>query len=146
MIFLAVACLLYRGELDMNMHVPDRIHSREISQMILRSRDHLLFLHVAGNFYKICAQAWLDRGAGASKGTPWEPLKSALRRAEQAQGDEDLFSILSIPAEEWCPFGKQPSCCFSIPKVVSQRRDIFPFPSSGRLGRMIAVLLRLPRP
>ena len=54
--------------------------------------------------------------------------------------------MLSAPAGEWCPFEKQPSYCFSAPKAAAQRRDVFPFPSSGRLGRMIAVLLWLPRP
>ena len=73
----------------MYVHIPGRIHRREVSQMSLRSRDHHLLLHAAGNLCKVCVQAWLDRGADPSKGTPWEPLKSAFRWAEEA--DEDLL-------------------------------------------------------
>ena len=92
----------------MYVHVPGRIHRREVSQRSPRSREHHLFLHAAGSLCKICVQAWLDRGADTSKGTPWEPLKSAFRWAEEAQADEDLLSMLSAPAGEWCPFEKQP--------------------------------------
>ena len=34
-----------------------------------------------------------------SCGTPCEPLKSAFRWAEEAQGDKELLSILTVPAE-----------------------------------------------
>ena len=57
-------------ELDMYVHIPGRIHRREVSQMSPRSRDHHLFLHAAGSLCKVCVQAWLDRGADTSKGTP----------------------------------------------------------------------------
>ena len=75
-------------------------YRREVSQMSPRSRDHHLLFHAAGSLWKVCAQAWLDRGADTSKGTPWEPLKSAFRWAEEAQADEDLLSMLSAPAGE----------------------------------------------
>ena len=112
-------------ELDMYVRVPGRIHRREVSQMSPRSRDHHLFLHAAGSLCKVCVQAWLGRRADTSKGTPWDPLKSAFRWAEEAQADEDLLSMLSAPAGEWCPFEKQPSYCFSVPKVAAQTRDVF---------------------
>ena len=78
-------------ELDMYAHVPGRIHRREVSQMSPRSPDHHLFLHAAGSLCKVCARAWLDRGADTSYGTLREPLKSAFTWAEEAQGDEDLL-------------------------------------------------------
>ena len=125
-------------ELDMYVHDPVRIHRKEVSQMSPRSRDHRFFLHAAGSLYKICVQAWLDRGVDISKGIPWEPLKSAFRWAEEAQADEDLLSILSAPAGEWCPFEKQPSyyCSYycSVPKMAAQRRDVFPFSEFWSFG------------
>ena len=78
-------------ELDMYVHVPGRIHRREVSQMSPRSRDHHLFLHAAGSLCKICAQAWLDRGADTSYGTPWEPHKLAFTWAEEARGRRICF-------------------------------------------------------
>ena len=101
----------------MYVHVPGRIHRREVSQTSRRSQD----------LCKVCEQAWLERGADTSEGNPWEPLKSAFRWAEEAQAEEDLLSILSAPAGEWCPFENQPSYCFSVPKVAAQRRDVFLF-------------------
>ena len=121
-------------ELDMYVHVPGRIHRREVSQMTTRSRDHHLFLHAAGSLCKVCVQAWLDRGADTSKGTPWEPMKSAFRWAEEAQADEALLSMLSVPAGEWCPFTKQPSCCFSVPEVAAQRGDVVSFSDFWSFG------------
>ena len=70
-------------------------------------------------------QIWLARGADPSKGAPWEPLKSTCREAEEAQGDEDLLSILSAPAGEWRPFEKQSSFWVSILESAVQRRDDF---------------------
>ena len=57
-------------ELDMYVHVPGRIRRREVSQMRSRARNHHLFLHAAGSLCKACVQAWLDRGADTSYGTP----------------------------------------------------------------------------
>ena len=54
-------------ELDMCVHVPGRVHRREVSQMTPRSRDHHLFLHAAGRVCKVCVQVWPDRGADTSK-------------------------------------------------------------------------------
>ena len=118
----------------MYVHVPGRIHRREVSQMSPRSRDHHLFLHAAGSPFRICVQAWLDRGADTSKSIHWEPLKSAFRWAEEAQADEDLLSMWSAPAGEWCPFEKQPSYCFWVPKVAAQRRDVFSFSEFWSFG------------
>ena len=84
-------------ELDMYVHVPGRICRREVSLMSPRARNHHLFLHAAGSLCKACVQAWVDRGADTSYGTPWEPHKSALTWAEEAQGDEGLLSMLSAP-------------------------------------------------
>ena len=86
-------------------------------------------------------QAWLDRGADTSKGTPLEPLKSVFGPRRLRRADEDLLSMLSAPAGEWCPF-KQPSYCFSVPKVAAQRRDVFSFSefwSSGADDRCAAM-------
>ena len=121
-------------ELDMSVHVPGRIHRREVSQMSLRSRDHHLFLHAAGNLYKVCVQAWLDRGADTSYGAPWEPHKSAFTWTEEAQGYEDLLSMLSAPGGERCLFDQQPSYCFSVPEVAAQRGDIVSFSDFWSLG------------
>ena len=118
----------------MYAHVPGRIHRREVSQRSPGSREHHVFLHAAGSLCKVCVQAWLHRGADTSKGTPWGPLKSAFRWAEEAQADQDLLSMLSAPAWEWCPFEKQPSYCFSVPKVAAQRRDVFSFSEFWSFG------------
>ena len=123
----------------MYAHVPGRIHRREVSQMSPRSRDHHLFLHAAGSLCKVCAQAWLDRGADTSYGTLWNPHKSALTWAEEAQGDEDLLAMLSA-------VGGNGACLISNLLIVSQFQRwrlsagmLFPFPTSGRLGQMIKV-------
>ena len=68
-----------------------------------------------------------------------------MGRGEAQAADEDLLSMLSAPAGEWCPFEKQPSFCFLVLKVAAQHRDVF-FLSSGRLVRMIVVLLWFLRP
>ena len=57
-------------ELDMYAHVPGRIRRREVCQMSPRARNHHLFLHAARSLCKACVQAWLDRGADTSYGTP----------------------------------------------------------------------------
>ena len=126
--------LSVRVELDMYVRVPGRIHRREVSQMSPRSRDHHLFLHAAGSLCKVCVQAWLDRGADTSYGTPWEPHKSAFAWAEEAQGDEDLLSMLGAP-------GGNGACSISNLLIVSQLQRwrlsagmMFPFPTSGRFG------------
>ena len=77
----------------MYVHVPGRIDRRRISKLASRSRDQL-FLRAAGNLCKVYVRAWLDRGADTSRGTPCESLTSAFRWAEEAQGDEELLSML----------------------------------------------------
>ena len=47
-------------ELEMYVHVPGRIHRREVSQMNPRSRDHHLCLHATGSLCKVCVQAWRE--------------------------------------------------------------------------------------
>ena len=42
--------------------------------------------------------------------------------------------MLSAPAGEWCPFEKQPSYCFSVPKAAAQRRDVFSFSEFWSFG------------
>ena len=53
------------------------------------SAEHHVFLHAAGSFCKVCARAWLDRGADTTSGTPREPLKSAVRWVEEAHMGAD---------------------------------------------------------
>ena len=118
----------------MYVHVPGSIHRREVSQMSPRSQDHHLFLHAAGSLCKVGIQAWLDRGAGTSYGTPWEPHKLAFVWAEGAQGDEDLLSMLSAPGKERCLFDKQPSYCFSVPEVAAQRGDVVSYADFWSFG------------
>ena len=86
------------------MHGSSRIHRREINQISPRSRDHRLFLYIAGNLSKFCVEAWLDRGIDTSYDILRESHKSIFMRIEEDQGDEDLFSILNIPGKERCLF------------------------------------------
>ena len=95
--------------------------------MSSRARSHHLFLHAAGSLCKACAQAWLDRGVDTSYSAPWEPHKSAFTWAEEAQGDEDLLSMLSAPGGERCLFAMPSSCCFSAPDVAAQRGNVVSF-------------------
>ena len=115
-------------ELDMYVHVPGRIDRRRISQLASRLRDHQLLLHAAGSLCTVCVRAWLDRGADTSGGTPCAPLKSAFRWAEEAQGDEELLSMLrasaagrsrSCSGEREGPSEKRPFSCSSVPKVFA---------------------------
>ena len=69
---LAVRLLRGGGVGHGRAHARYRIDRRCISQLTPRSRDHHLFLHAAGSLCKVCAQAWLDRGADTSRGTRCE--------------------------------------------------------------------------
>ena len=53
---------------------------------------------------------------------------------QEAQADEGLLSMLSARAGESCPFEKQPSYFFSVPKVTAQRRDVFSFSEFWSFG------------
>ena len=72
-------------------------------------------------------QAWPDRGADTSRGTPCEPLKSASKWAEKAQGDEKLLSMRRLLRQMGHARGrgregsskKRPFSCSSVPKVFA---------------------------
>ena len=140
-------------ELDMYAHVPGRSDRRRIRQLTQQSRDHYLFLHAAGSLCQVRARAWLDRGADTPRGTPCEPLKSAFRWAEEAQGDEILVSTLRASAADlsgtWSggregSSEKRPFSCSSVPKVFATQplnvcgwlegADCFSFPDFWSFG------------
>ena len=75
--FLAAARLLCGVELDMYVHVPDRMRRKEISRMNPRAHNHHLFFYAVGSLCKSCVQTWLDRGADSSYGTSCEPRNVA---------------------------------------------------------------------
>ena len=88
-------------------------------------------------------QVWLDRGANISYDISWEPHKLIFMRAEEARRDEDLFSMLSAPEEERCPFDIPSSCCFSVPELMARRGDVISFSdfwSFGADDRQVAAI------
>ena len=78
-------------ELDMYVHVPGRICRREVSLMSPRARNHHLFLHAAGSLCKACVQAWVDRGADTSYGTPGSLTSRLSRGPRRLRGTRICF-------------------------------------------------------
>ena len=98
---------------------------------LAKSRDHPLFLHAAGSLCKICVRDWLDQGADASYDTPWEPLKSAVSRAEEIQVDKDLLSMLSAPGGNGACSRSNPLIFFQFQRWRLSARIFFLFWSFG---------------